>query len=524
MGAKAYAASGPPRRGGYHPHMGSPHTSTTGITPSHHDVIVVGAGISGIGAAVHLTERCPDRSFVVLEGRENIGGTWDLFTYPGVRSDSDMHTLGFSFKPWKAEKSIADGPSIMAYLRETVSEHDVERHIRFGHQVQAASWDSGTARWTLTVQHDGSTLTMTCGLLFMCAGYYNYRHGHTPDFPGRDRFVGKVIHPQAWPDELDYAGKNVLVIGSGATAVTVVPAMAETAAHVTMLQRSPTWMVARPDTDRVANILRRFLPERVAYSLTRLKNTAMQQFIYRKTRTEPEVIRQKLLDGVRAAVGPDVDVERHFTPTYDPWDQRLCLVPNGDFFTAVRDGRASVVTDTIESFTSTGVELASGEHIEADIVVTATGLELVTLGEVTVTVDGREINFADTFTYRGVAYSGVPNLVSTFGYINASWTLRADLTSAFVCRLLNHLRNTATDMFTPTLRDGDESMQQRPWIDDFSAGYIQRALPLLPKQGDREPWTNPQRYAADRKTLLRGDLDDGVLQFAVAEHRTPAIV
>jgi cation diffusion facilitator CzcD-associated flavoprotein CzcO len=494
------------------------------IAASHHDVIVVGAGISGIGAAVHLGEQCPDRTFVILEGRDDIGGTWDLFRYPGVRSDSDMHTLGYSFKPWKAEKSIADAQSIMAYLRETVAEHDIARHVRFGHHVEAASWDSSTARWTITVRHGGVTSTMTCGFLFMCSGYYNYRHGHTPDFPGRDRFNGTIIHPQQWPDDLDYEGRRVVVIGSGATAVTVVPAMADTAAQVTMLQRTPTWMVARPDTDRIANGLRRVLPERLAYAITRAKNTFMQQLVYRKTRTDPDVVRRKLLDGVRAAVGPDVDVDRHFTPDYNPWDQRLCLVPNGDFFTAVRNGKASVVTDTIETFTESGISLTSGEHLDADIIVTATGLELVTLGEVRVSVDGREIDFADTFTYRGVAYSGVPNLVSTFGYINASWTLRADLTSAFVCRLLNHLRSTGTDMVTPTLRPDDAAMAQMPWIDDFSAGYIQRALPLLPKQGDREPWTNPQRYAADRKVLLRGDLEDGVLTFDVAGDRAHATV
>ena len=497
-------------------------TTNGHIAATHHDVIVVGAGISGIGAAVHLGEQCPDRTFVILEGRDDIGGTWDLFRYPGVRSDSDMHTLGYSFKPWKAEKSIADAESIMSYLRETVDEYDIARHIKFGHRVESASWDSSTARWTLTVQHGDATTTMTCGFLFMCAGYYNYRHGHTPEFPGRERFNGTIIHPQHWPDDLDYEGRRIVVIGSGATAVTVVPAMADTAAHVTMLQRTPTWMVARPDTDKIANVLRRFLPDRLAYALTRGKNLIRQQLIYGKTRTDPDLVRRKLLEGVRAAVGPDVDVDRHFTPNYNPWDQRLCLVPNGDFFQAVREGRASVVTDTIETFTESGIALASGEHLDADIIVTATGLELVTLGEVRVSVDGRDVDFAETFTYRGVAYSGVPNLVSTFGYINASWTLRADLTSTFVCRLLNHLRETGNDMVTPTLRPDDEAMPQLPWIGDFSAGYIQRAVPLLPKQGDREPWTNPQRYAADRKVLLRGDLDDGVLTFAVAGDRVHA--
>ena len=494
------------------------------VTPTHVDVIVVGAGISGIGAAVHLGQRCPDRTFAVLEGRNDIGGTWDLFRYPGVRSDSDMHTLGYSFKPWKAEKSIADAGAIMDYLRETVDEYDVARHIRFGHHVETADWDSTSATWTLGIRTEAGPTTMTCSMLFMCSGYYNYRHGHIPEIPGTERFAGRIIHPQQWPDDLDYEGRRVVVIGSGATAVTVVPAMAENAAHVTMLQRTPTWMVARPDTDALANTLRRFLPDRLAYSLTRTKNTLMQQFVYRKTRTDPEQIRRKLLEGVRAAVGPDVDVDRHFTPDYNPWDQRLCLVPNGDFFRAVREGRASVVTDTIETVTETGIQLTSGEHLDADIIVTATGLELVTLGEVTVRIDGAVVDFADTFTYRGVAYSGVPNLVSTFGYINASWTLRADLTSIFVCRLLEHMRATGTTSVTPTLRSDDVGMPQLPWISDFSAGYIQRAMPLLPKQGDREPWTNPQRYRADRKVLAHGDLDDGVLIFASTSARMPIAV
>jgi len=500
-------------------------TESARVVPSHVDVIVIGAGISGIGAAYHLRTMCPDRTFTILEARNDIGGTWDLFRYPGVRSDSDMHTLGYSFKPWTAERSIADGPSIMAYLRETVAENDIAPHIRFGRRVRRADWDSSTSAWTLTVEHIeagavADTEEMTCSFLFVCAGYYSYRSGHTPDFPGRERFRGRIVHPQEWPDDLDHAGRRVVVIGSGATAVTLVPAMADTAAHVTMLQRSPTYVVARPDTDAIANTLRRFLPTRLAYALTRAKNTTMQQLVYRKTRTDPDTVRRKLLDGVRAGVGPDVDVGRHFTPSYDPWDQRLCLIPNGDLFETLRSGRASVVTDTIETFTETGIALTSGEHLECDIIVTATGLELVNLGEIDVVVDGEPVDFANTFTYRGLAYSDVPNLVSTFGYINASWTLRADLTSTFVCRLLQHMRATGTDRVTPRLRPGEERMTPRPWIEDFSAGYMQRMMPLLPKQGDREPWTNPQRLSADRKALRRAPLDDGVLIF----ERTPVPV
>ena len=487
--------------------------------PSHVDVAVVGAGISGISAAYHLQTLCPDRTFSILEARDDIGGTWDLFRYPGVRSDSDMHTLGFSFKPWRAEKSIADAPSIMSYLRETIAEYDIERHIRFGHRVRRAAWDSGTARWTLTIDNGDAEVTMTANFVFMCAGYYSYRGGHDPDFPGRDRFTGDIVHPQKWPDDLDYRDKRVVVIGSGATAVTLVPAMAETASHVTMLQRSPTWVVARPDTDRFANTLRRVLPDRVAYAITRKKNTLQQQLVYRKTRTDPDKVKSLLLQGVRAGLGEDYDVDTHFTPSYNPWDQRLCLIPNGDLFRAIRSGDAEVVTDTITTFTETGIELASGRHLDADIIVTATGLQLVTLGEAEIVVDGHEVDFASTFTYKGLAYSDVPNLVSTFGYINASWTLRADLTSDYVCRVLNHMRDTDTDIAVPRRRDDELSMTPRPWIDDFSAGYITRILPVLPKQGDRAPWVNPQMLAADRKLIARGDVDDGHMTFTRALDR-----
>ena len=487
--------------------------------PSHVDVAVVGAGISGISAAYHLQTLCPDRTFSILEARDDIGGTWDLFRYPGVRSDSDMHTLGFSFKPWRAEKSIADAPSIMSYLRETIAEYDIERHIRFGHRVRRAAWDSGTARWTLTIDNGDAEVTMTANFVFMCAGYYSYRGGHDPDFPGRDRFTGDIVHPQKWPDDLDYRDKRVVVIGSGATAVTLVPAMAETASHVTMLQRSPTWVVARPDTDRFANTLRRVLPDRVAYAITRKKNTLQQQLVYRKTRTDPDKVKSLLLQGVRAGLGEDYDVDTHFTPSYNPWDQRLCLIPNGDLFRAIRSGDAEVVTDTITTFTETGIELASGRHLDADIIVTATGLQLVTLGEAEIVVDGHEVDFASTFTYKGLAYSDVPNLVSTFGYINASWTLRADLTSDYVCRVLNHMRDTDTDIAVPRRRDDELSMTPRPWIDDFSAGYITRILPVLPKQGDRAPWVNPQLLAADRKLIARGDVDDGHMTFTRALDR-----
>ena len=489
------------------------------VEHEHIDVLIVGAGISGIGGAVHLQDRCPDTSFAILEGRPDIGGTWDLFRYPGVRSDSDMHTLGFRFKPWRHERSIADGPVILDYLRETVAEHDLIDHIRFGHRVASAEWSSARARWTVTATHtdpdSGACIpvTLTCGFLFMCSGYYSYREGFTPEFRGRERFRGTIVHPQEWPEDLDYAGKRVVVIGSGATAMTLVPAMADDTAHITMVQRSPTYVVSRPATDAIANRLQRFLPAKLAYAVVRRKNVFRQGLVYRKTRTEPEKVKQFLLSGVRDGLGPDYDVDTHFTPTYNPWDQRLCLIPDGDLFRAIRTGRASMVTEHIETFTETGVRLQSGEELEADIIVTATGLNLVTLGEMDFVVDDQPLNFADTWTYRGLGYSNVPNLVSTFGYVNASWTLKADLTSEYVCRLLNHMEAVGATRCTPRLRPEDADMPERPWIDDFPAGYMTRTMHLLPRQGDHAPWLNPQDYRRDVKMIRRGAIDDGVMTF-----------
>ena len=485
----------------------------------HFDVLVVGAGISGIGAGYHLQKHCPTLTYAILEGRADIGGTWDLFRYPGVRSDSDMHTLGYSFKPWTATKSIADGPSILNYLRETISEHGIDRHIRLNHQVTMAQWDSATSRWTVTAHvsipdtNTTETTTYTTNYLFMCSGYYRYSSGYTPDFAGLEQFQGTVVHPQAWPADLDYTDKRVVVIGSGATAMTLVPAMANRASHVTMLQRSPTYVVSRPDTDKLANRLRRLLPDKLAYRITRWRNVSMQQLVYRRTRTHPEAVKAKLIEMVQTELGPDYDVATHFTPSYNPWDQRLCLVPNGDLFEALRSDRATVVTDQISTFTPTGLELASGQALDADIVVTATGLELVTLGEMDFVVDGRPVDFASTWTYKGFAYSDVPNLASSFGYINASWTLRADLTCEYVCRLLNHMNATGTSQCTPRLRPLDSLMPERPWIDGFSSGYMQRMMHLMPKQGDREPWVNPQNYKRDRTMFRKDPVDDGVMQF-----------
>jgi monooxygenase len=482
----------------------------------HFDVIVVGAGLSGIGAGYHLQANCPHRSYAILEGRPDLGGTWDLFRYPGVRSDSDMHTLGYSFKPWNASKAIADGPSILSYLRETVAEFGIDQHILFDHLVSRAEWSSDDSRWTVvsTRSDTGESVEFTCGYLFMCSGYYSYRAGYTPEFPGIDQFDGDVVHPQAWPDDLDYVGKRVVVIGSGATAVTLVPAMAATAEHVTMLQRSPTYVVSRPDEDAIANALRRVLPDGLAYSATRLKNTTLQQVLYKRIRAQPAKTKAKLIEMVRDELGPDYDVDTHFTPTYDPWDQRLCLVPNSDLFKAITSGKASVVTDLIDTFTPTGIALASGEHLEADIVITATGLQLVTLGEMDFVVDGVPVDFATTWSYKGFAYSGVPNLASSFGYINASWTLRADLICEYVCRLLNHMEATGTVACTPRLRASDADMPEKPWIENFSSGYMQRVMHLFPKQGDREPWINPQNYGRDKKMFRKLPVADGVMRFA----------
>ena len=491
----------------------------------HVDVLVIGAGISGIGAAYHLQVESPNRTYLVLEGRPDIGGTWDLFRYPGVRSDSDMHTLGYEFKPWNADKAIADGPSIMAYLRETVAEYGIDRHIRFGHLVRRAEWSSDTATWTVEADLvGGATATYTCNYLSMCSGYYSYREGYTPEFAGRERFQGRIVHPQAWPEDLDDAGKRVVVIGSGATAMTLVPAMARTAAHVTMLQRSPTYVAAGPDVDVIANGLRKVLPDRVAYGVTRTKNTVLQQVMYKRMRKNPDKAKDFLVQRVAKALGPDYDVATHFTPSYDPWDQRLCLVPNGDLFDAINNGSASVVTDRIDTFTETGIQLESGEHLDADIIVTATGLNMVTLGEVDFVVDGEPVDFSQTVAYKGFAYSDVPNLASTFGYVNASWTLRADLIARYVCRLLNHMDDTGTQICTPRLRASDASMELRPVLDHLTSGYIQRAVDRYPKQGDRAPWINPQDYAKDKKMFRKEPVDDGVMHFThAALHRHQSV-
>jgi cation diffusion facilitator CzcD-associated flavoprotein CzcO len=481
----------------------------------HFDVVIVGAGLSGVGAGVHLRQRCPGKTFVILEGRDCIGGTWDLFRYPGVRSDSDMHTLGYRFKPWRDAKAIADGPAILEYVKDAAREHGVDRRIRYRHRVRKAAWSSEDAAWTVEAERgdSGETVRFTCNFLYMCAGYYSYRQSHTPEFAGRGRFKGPIVHPQAWDEDIEFAGKRVVVIGSGATAMTLVPALARDAAHVVLLQRSPTYVVSRPDRDAIANFLRKVLPERWAYAITRWKNVDFQQRVYRRTRTHPHLVKKRLLEMVRQELGPEFDIETHFTPRYNPWDQRLCLIPNSDLFEAIRSGTASVVTDQVDTFTEKGILLQSGRELEADIIVTATGLTLAMLGEAQFSVDGEPVDFAKTWTYKGLMYSDVPNLVSTFGYINASWTLRADLTAEYVCRLLKHMDERAARQATPRLRAGDAEMPGRPWIDAFSSGYVRRAMHLFPRQGDREPWINPQNYSRDRRMIRGGALEDGVMQF-----------
>jgi cation diffusion facilitator CzcD-associated flavoprotein CzcO len=481
----------------------------------HLDVVIVGAGLSGIGAACHLEERCPNKRYTLLESRATLGGTWDLFRYPGIRSDSDMHTLGYRFKPWKARKSIADGPAIREYMSKTADEYDVARHIRTHHALRKASWSSDEARWILEVERTdtGERIEIGCSFLLMCSGYYDYERGHRPELEGAADFRGRIVDPQFWPEDLDYAGQRVAVVGSGATAITIVPSMAEQAAHVTMIQRSPTYVVSRPDEDRIANVLRKLLPEALAYRITRWKNVWLQDLVYGRTRRAPEKVKQALLDRVREQLVPDYDVEKHFTPTYDPWDQRLCLVPNGDLFEAIKSGRASVVTGQIDRFTENGILMQSGEKIEADLVVTATGLELKLLGGVEFDLDGEPVDFSKAWTYKGMMYSDVPNLVQTFGYINASWTLRADLTSEFVCRVLEHMDEIGADRCVPRLRPEDADMQARPWIDDFTPGYMQRKMHLFPKQGDHDPWRNTQRYRIDKQIIRNAALEDGALIF-----------
>ncbi|MFD7841991.1 flavin-containing monooxygenase [Nocardia sp. NPDC059764] len=485
----------------------------------HVDVLIVGAGLSGIGAAHHLQDAFPDRSYAILEAREAMGGTWDLFRYPGVRSDSDMHTLGYRFRPWVAAEAIADGPAILSYIRDTAADAGIDRRIRYGHNVTGASWDSEEARWTVGYEHDGRGSTITCDFLYLCSGYYRYDEGYVPEFAGLDEFRGQVVHPQHWPAELDYAGKRVVVIGSGATAVTLVPAMAETAAHVTMLQRSPTYIMSAPSVDAVATKLRQWLGERRAYAVTRWKNVAIGTVIYQLSQRRPAMMRKFFRDLTIKQLPDGYDVDTHFNPSYNPWDQRLCLVPDGDLFRAISAGRASVATDRIERFTADGIRLESGAELPADIVVTATGLDLLALGGIALTVDGREIAASDTMAYKGMMLSGVPNFAFTIGYTNASWTLKADLVAEFVCRLLRHLDEHGYSQATPW---PDPAVTTTPLL-DFQAGYVLRSMDRFPKAGSRPPWRLGMNYAQDVITLRHGRIEDGTIRFGRRSVRAASV-
>ncbi|HEX6470439.1 MAG TPA: NAD(P)/FAD-dependent oxidoreductase [Streptosporangiaceae bacterium] len=484
----------------------------------HVDVLIVGAGLSGIGAAHHLRTAFPDRAYTILEARDAIGGTWDLFRYPGVRSDSDMYTLCYRFRPWTDPKAIADGPSILRYIRETAAEAGIDRNIRFRHRVVRAEWSSADARWTVDAirggdRHGagGEPVRLTAGFLYACGGYYRYDDGYLPDFPGIERFGGTVVHPQHWPGDLDYTGRRIVVIGSGATAVTLVPAMAERAAHVTMVQRSPTYILPLPAEDGIANRLQRMLGPRLSYPITRWKNIALTTLIYRLSRRRPGLVRSLIRKAAVRSLPPGYDVDTHFKPAYQPWDQRLCIVPDGDLFRAIRHGHATVVTDQIEEFTETGLRLRSGGELEADVVVTATGLRLLALGGVQLVVDGREVKLPETMAYKGTMLSGVPNFAFTFGYTNASWTLKADLVSEYVVRLLRHMDAHGYDRCVPT--NDDPSVTERPLL-DFQAGYVLRSIDEFPRAGSRRPWQVRMSYPHDLLTLRYGRIDDGALRFS----------
>jgi cation diffusion facilitator CzcD-associated flavoprotein CzcO len=517
----------------------------------HVDVIIVGAGLSGIGAACHLKMKCPRKTFVILEGRNAMGGTWDLFRYPGVRSDSDMYTLGYRFRPWRDPKSIADGSAILSYIRDTAIEYGVDQKIRYGHRVQRASWSSVDAKWTVEIERwaevehgesggdclsgeqagtpavpvsavpvsagpvSAGPVRVRCNFLYLCTGYYDYADGYTPEWPGSERFRGMIVHPQKWPSDLDYTNKRIVVIGSGATAITLVPALAERAAHVTMLQRSPSYVVTRPAEDVVANFLRRCLPDRAAYVVSRWKNVLLGTFFYNLARNRPEFFKRLVAKGVRRQLGSDYDA-KHFTPPYNPWDQRLCFAPNADLFNAIRTGQVSLVTDHIESFTEAGIMLKSGEHLDADIIVTATGLVLKLFSGMQLEVDRAAVELPKTLVYKGMMFSDVPNLAFAIGYTNASWTLKCDLTSEYVCRLLQHMERNDFAICTPRVSDPD--VGEEPVI-DFSSGYVVRALPNLPRQGSKTPWRLHQNYLKDLSMMRYGKVDDGSMEFSAGRNR-----
>ena len=478
----------------------------------HIDVLIVGAGLSGINAAHSLQVHCPKKSYLIVEGREALGGTWDLFRYPGIRSDSDMHTMGFSFRPWTEQKSIAEGSTILSYLKETAKEYGIDRHIRYSLRVIEVRWSSEQGMWTVNMEHGPSRepVVLTCSFLFMCTGYYSYDQGHTPEFLGADQFRGRIVHPQHWPADLDYAGKQVVIIGSGATAVTLVPTMAKTAGHVTMLQRSPTYIIARPGADPMVHSLKRWLPAKWASTLARWKNILLGMYFYKIARSKPDKFSAAIIAGAQAHLGPDYDVATHFTPRYKPWDQRLCLVPDGDLFQSIRKGEASIVTDTIERFTENGIQLVSGKQLPADLIITATGLKLQVLSQIAIVVNDERVDLAKTFNYKGTMFSGVPNFALTIGYTNASWTLKAELTSRYVCRLINYMDRRGWRSAVPRV---DGTIGEQPMF-NLSSGYVQRGIDQLPKQGLKRPWTLRQNYPRDIVDLRYGKLNDGAIQFS----------
>ena len=482
------------------------------MTQEHFDIIIVGSGLSGVDAAYHLQTSCRGKTYVILESRSAIGGTWDLFRYPGIRSNSDMFTFGYPFRPWQSNAAIADGQSIRTYIRETAEAYGIDRKIRFRHRVTSASWSSADALWTIDVERgdEQAPARFTCNFLFGCTGYYDYANGYTPEFVGAENFAGQIVHPQHWPETLDYSGKRVVVIGSGATAVTIIPVIAEKAAHVTMLQRSPTYIVSRPAEDKLAKALRRRLPTRIAYAIARWYYVLFGLYFYNLSRRKPRAVKKWIVSQARAQLGADYDVLTHFTPRYNPWDQRLCLAPDADFFRAIKSGKADIVTDKIASFTADGIRLQSGRELAADIIVTATGLKMQLLGGISVAIDNKPVTFSETMNFKGVMFSDVPNLFAAFGYTNASWTLKCDLTSAYVARLINYMDRHGYAVCTPRLRD--PSVKPEPLI-DFSSGYIQRAVDQFPHQGSKKPWRLHQNYVRDLLSLRFGAVNDPALEF-----------
>ena len=491
-------------------------------SPEHFDVLIVGAGISGVGAAYHLQQQCPGKTYVVLESQAGYGGTWRTHRYPGIRSDSDLFTFGYRFKPWMGPP-IASAAEILAYMGEVIDDNQLTPHIRYQHTILSAAWASEQRCWQITATRPGAdgqpeTVQLTAGFLWMCQGYYRHTEGYTPEWPGMDRFQGRIVHPQTWPDDLDLSGKKVVVIGSGATAATLIPAIADACEHVTMLQRSPTFFITGRNANELADTLRQLeIPSEWTHEIVRRKVLFDQAAFTRRCRAEPEVVRQELLAGVRAALGPgfEDEVQKHFNPRYRPWQQRIAFVPDADLFKAVRSGKASVVTDEIESFTETGLQLKSGETLDADIIVTATGFNLNVLGDIAISVDGRPLDFGSTVAWRGTMFTGLPNMAWVFGYFRASWTLRADLLSDFVCRLLNHMDERGATVVTPELRPQDQGMALQPWVDpdNFNPGYMARGVARLPKQGSQAPWLHSQDYWTEKDELPAADLDDGSLVY-----------